>query len=74
MVTVTSCVPVPAGEVAISDVVEVTLTAVAEVAPNLTEVPVANPVPVTVTWVPPEAGPVLGDTPDTVGGFGVADW
>ena len=47
---------------------EVHLTDVATVAPNLTVVaPSTNPVPVTVTLVPPDVGPSLGTTLETVG-------
>ena len=67
--TVTSTVPVPAGEVAVIDVPETTVTPVAAVAPNLTVSPDANPVPVIVTDVPPAALPLVGLTADTAGGL-----
>ena len=66
-VTVTSTVPVPAGEVAVIELPEVTVKLVAAVEPNLTAVAPAKPVPVIVTEVPPAAGPTLGSTLVTVG-------
>ena len=69
VVTVTSTVPVPDGEVTVS---EVELSTVMEVpgfaVPKSTAVAPVKPVPVTVTDVPPAAGPLLGLTPVTVGG------
>ena len=62
-----STVLVPAGEVAVIDVAELTVKLVALVVPNLTAVAPVNWVPVMVTVVPPEAGPVLGETDDTAG-------
>jgi hypothetical protein len=41
-----------------------TIVAVSE--PNKTEVKLSNPVPVTMTLVPPEVAPVDGDTEDTL--------
>ena len=49
VVTVTSTVPVPAGEVAVMEVALLTVNAVAAVAPNLTAVAPVKPVPVMVT-------------------------
>ena len=50
-----------AGEVAVIDVVELTVTlAAACPAPKATVAPAMNPVPVIVTVVPPEIGPALG--------------
>jgi hypothetical protein len=47
---------------------ELQLTDVAAVVPNATVVaPLTKPVPVTVTLVPPDVGPSLGNTLDTVG-------
>ena len=71
-VTVTSTVPptfceFPAGATAEIDVAEFTVTPDAAVPPNATESPAANPDPVTVTAVPPEAGPEAGETPLTAG-------
>ena len=45
-----------------------TTTLVAAVVPNVTVAPVTNLVPVMVTAVPPAVGPLLGETPLTVGG------
>ena len=68
-VTLTSTVPVPAGLVAVQVVVELQETPVAALPePKATVVPVvANPVPVIVTAVPPEAGPEVGLILVTVG-------
>ena len=61
-VTVTSTVPVPAGEVAIQVVLDEQLTDVPGVAPNCTVVePGTKPVPVMVTTVPPPTAPELGE-------------
>jgi len=67
LATVTSTVPVPAGETAVIDVAELTVTLVAAVAPNLTVLPEANPVPVIVTDVPPAVLPAVGLIAVTVG-------
>ncbi len=66
-VTVTSTVPDPAGEVAVTDVAELTVTPVAALPPKATVSPAANFDPVIVTAVPPDAGPVAGETPPTAG-------
>ena len=66
VVTVMSCVPVPAGEVAVMDPAASAVT-VPAVVPNLTAVALARLVPVTVTLVPPAPGPELGLTAVTVG-------
>ena len=66
-VTVTSTVPDPAGEVAVIDVAEFTVTPDAAAPPNATVSPAANPDPVIVTAVPPDAGPDPGETPLTAG-------
>jgi hypothetical protein len=67
MVTVTSTVPTsPAGAMQVIVVPETTATAVAGFAPKLTVAPEKNPVPVTVTDVPPRVDPVDGPTPVTV--------
>ena len=66
--TVTSTVPaLPDGEVAVIEVVELTVTPVALAEPNWTVSPEAKPVPVIVTLVPPEVLPLAGLTPVTVG-------
>jgi hypothetical protein len=67
VVTFTSIVPVPAGEVAVIDVAEVTVKLVAAVAPNVTAVAPVKPVPVIVTDVPPDSGPVVGAIDVTLG-------
>ena len=67
VVTLTSTVPVPAGEVAVIDVAELTVKLVAAVAPNVTNVAPVKPVPVMVTVVPPAAGPDVGEIDATVG-------
>jgi hypothetical protein len=68
---VTSTFPalVAAGEIALHEVLEAQLTDAAARVPNLKLVPapVANPLPVTVTVVPPALGPESGLTPVTVG-------
>ena len=68
VVTVTSTVPLPAGEIAAIEVGEVTVKLVAFADPNLTADTSLNPVPVIVTEVPPPAGPLVGLTEVTVGG------
>ena len=70
-VTVMSTVPADsAGEVAVINVAEFTVTAVAATEPNITVAPVAKPVPVMVTDVPPVVGPDIGDIEVTDGGDG----
>jgi hypothetical protein len=62
-VTVTVTAPaVPAGVVAVIDVLLTTTTLVAAVLPNVTVAPAAKFVPVMVTAVPPATGPLLGLT------------
>ena len=69
VVTVTSTVPVPDGELTVRVVELVTLTEVPAVEPKSTVVePETKPVPVTVTGVPPAWGPLVGLTLVTVGG------
>ena len=53
MTTRTSTVPVPAGTVAVIEVLETTSTSVAGVVPKLTPVTSAKPPPVMVTVLPP---------------------
>ncbi len=72
LVTVTSTWPVPAGEVTVRDVAELTTTLVPAVGPKSTAVvaagPVrAKPVPVMVTEVAPATGPAAGVMAVTVG-------
>ena len=69
VVTVTSTTPLlPAGEVAVMDVAELTVKPVALFTPNLTAVAPVKLVPVMVTDVPPPAGPEVGEIAVTVGG------
>ena len=66
VVTMTSTAPVPGGDVAVIEVSELTVTAVAAAEPNLTEVAPVNPLPLTLTTVPPKAGPEFGETLETM--------
>ena len=68
VVTVTSTVPEPAGEVAVIDVGPLTVVPVALAVPNVTTGLPAKLVPEMVTAVPPPAGPVAGLRPVTAGG------
>ncbi|GKQ36614.1 hypothetical protein ALMP_31540 [Streptomyces sp. A012304] len=68
VVTVTFTVPVPDGLTAVSWVLLVEVNEVAGLVPNRTVVTPVKLVPVTVTVVPPEAGPWLGLTDETTGG------
>jgi hypothetical protein len=76
VVTRMSTVPADAaGEVAVIDVLELTVTLLAAwPAPNATVVPETNPVPVIVTDVPPAVGPALGLTARTAGVGSNANW
>ena len=66
--TVTSMAPaVPAGEVAVSEVGEVTESEVAGTEPKSTALAPVNPVPVMVTEVPPARGPDRGLSKLTTG-------
>ena len=67
VVTRTSTVPVPAGDVAVIWVAELTVKPVAGVAPKLTAVAPVKFVPVIVTVVPPATGPDVGEIDVTVG-------
>jgi hypothetical protein len=68
LVTVTVTPPtLPAGVLAVIVVLFVTTTFVAAALPNVTVAPVAKFVPVMVTAVPPEVGPLFGLTLLTVG-------
>ena len=60
MVTVTSTVPVPGGEVAVTDVAVLAVRLVAGVVPKVTEVAEPRLMPVTTTLLPPAAGPLVG--------------
>ena len=67
VVTVTSTMPEPAGEVAVIDVAEFTVKLAALLVPNFTAVAPVNPVPVIATDVPPIADPEVGEIELTVG-------
>jgi hypothetical protein len=67
VVTVTSTVPTPAGEVAVIWVALLTVKEAAALLPKLTAVAPEKLVPVMVTLVPPDVGPVFGLTLVTVG-------
>ncbi|MGY4359591.1 hypothetical protein ACVW0J_006084 [Bradyrhizobium sp. i1.7.7] len=60
VVTRTSTVPVPAGDVAAIWVAELTVKPAAAVAPNVTAVAPVKLVPVMITLVPPPPGPDVG--------------
>src|SRR5438445_6628508 len=68
VVTVTSTVPTPVGEVAVIWVALSTVKEPAALLPNLTAVAPEKLVPVMVTLLPPYIGPVFGLTLATVGG------
>ena len=67
VVTLMSTVPVPAGDVAVIEVAELTVKLAAVVPPNATAVAPVRLVPVIVTTVPPAAGPNVGEIEVTVG-------
>ena len=67
VLTVTETVPVPAGTVTVSEVELIRLTPTPAVEPKSTVGTPENPVPVTVTLLPPAAGPLFGLTAVTVG-------
>ena len=67
VVTRTSTVPVPAGDVAVICVALLTVKPVAAVLPKVTAVAPPRLVPVRVTVVPPVCGPLLGEMEVTVG-------
>ena len=72
LVTFTSTVPVPVGDVNISCVEESYVTLVAFVAPNWTvgAGEFRKFVPIIVTVVPPDSGPVVGEIEVIVGAGG----
>ncbi len=75
VVTVTSTVPAePAGDVMVREVGEATSRPVPAVDPNFTTVAPVNPVPVTVTVVPPANGPAAGATLVIVGTGSYVNW
>jgi hypothetical protein len=61
------CPALPAGAVAVIEVALLTVNEVALLLPNLTAVAPVKLVPVIVTLVPPEAGPLVGEIAVTVG-------
>jgi hypothetical protein len=65
--TLTSTVPVPAGDMAVIDVSELTTKLVVDVPPKNTSVAFVNPVPVIVTDVPPAPDPDVGEIAVSVG-------
>ena len=67
VVTVTSTVPTPVGEVAVIWVALSTVKDPAALLPNLTAVAPEKLVPVMVTLLPPDVGPVFGLMLVTVG-------
>ncbi len=69
LATVTSTVPAAAAAVvAVIEVSESTVKVLAAVAPKLTAVALAKPLPVMVTDVPPADGPAVGAMAVTTGG------
>jgi hypothetical protein len=67
VVTVTTTEPFPAGDVAVTEVVLLTVTWLAAFEPNCTLVTPVRLVPVMVTLVPPAAGPEAGAIAVTTG-------
>jgi hypothetical protein len=67
VVTLTSTTLVPAGEVAVIWVAELTVNPAAAVAPKATAVVPEKLVPVMITTVPPLPGPVVGEIEVTAG-------
>jgi hypothetical protein len=69
VVTITSTVPttVVAGDTTVNCVGDTTVAATGARPSKATVAPVTNPVPLTVTVVPPEVGPVAGEIDVTVG-------
>ncbi|WP_425473663.1 hypothetical protein [Streptomyces tailanensis] len=67
VVTVTFTVPVPEEVTAVIWVLQLTVYDVADLVPKRTAGTPVKPVPVTVTVVPPETGPWLGLTEETIG-------
>jgi hypothetical protein len=58
--TVTALAPIPIGEVAVTELSELTVKAVAAVAPKYTSRALIKPAPVMATTVPPIVGPAVG--------------
>ena len=63
-----------AGDVAVMEVAELTVTAVAVMVPNITVAEEVKPVPMMVTEVPPAVLPLAGVIDVTVGLGGVDAW
>ena len=74
VVTVTSAVPDPAGDVAVMCEASTTVTFVPAFDPKRTEVAPVKFVPVIVTLVPPPVGPAAGLSPVTVGTAAYVYW
>jgi hypothetical protein len=70
VVTLTSTVPVPAGEVAVIWLELTTVTLVAAAPPKVTEVAPVKLEPLIVTDVPPAAAPLVGEIEETTGAGG----
>jgi hypothetical protein len=68
VVTLTSTVPVPAGEVAVIWDGLLTVKEPAALPPKLTALTTKKLLPLMITLVPPDIGPVFGLTLVTVGG------
>jgi hypothetical protein len=74
VVTVMSIVPaLDCGETTVIEVSPSKVKVAKEMLPKLTAVAPVNPVPMTVTLVPPEAGPVVTDRLVTLGGSAKVD-
>src|SRR2546421_2532343 len=69
VVTVTSTVPLPGGDLATMLVADCSVKVTASTEPNLTEPAPRKWAPVIATEVPPVRGPSLGFTPATIGVF-----
>ncbi len=74
VVTVTSTMPVPAGEVTVMEPAVSAVIVPGLALPKSTTVAFAKLVPVTVTMVPPATGPALGLTAATVGTAVYVKW
>ena len=66
--TTTSTAPAACAGVVAEIELLLTVTLVAATAPNVTDAPCWNPLPVMVTAVPPVVDPEFGETPEIVGG------
>ena len=67
LVTTMFAAPAPAGVVKVSEPPVISVTFVAALPPTVTVTPVWKPLPLSVTVVPPAAGPDVGSTRVTVG-------